>query len=120
MHSCDTKGFTGCCKRRLLSPFLTLQQDVHKVSLYNLGYICTFLKSLFYSESNGIFNFVGQRNHKLWSYNLMCVILIAIGMHTKPCIASLAFTACNWESRCNTDLILIQKKAFSAQNVMVQ
>ena len=50
----------------------------------------------------------------------MRVILIAIGMHTKPCIASLAFTVCNWESRRNTDLILLQKKAFSAQNVMVQ
>ena len=50
----------------------------------------------------------------------MHVILIAVGMHTKPCIASLAFTACNWESCCNTDLILLQKKAFSAQNVMVQ
>ena len=36
----------------------------------------------------------------------MRVILIAIGMHTKPCIASLAFTARNWESCCNTDLIL--------------
>ena len=60
----------SCCKRRLLRPFLTLQQDVRKVSLYILGYICTFLKSLFYSESNGvIFNFVGQRNHKLWPYN---------------------------------------------------
>ena len=47
----------------------------------------------------------------------MRVILIAVGMHTKPCIAS---PACNWESRCNTDLILLQKKAFSAQNVMVQ
>ena len=44
----------------------------------------------------------------------MRVILIAIGMHTKPSIASLAFTAHNWESRCNTDLILQQKKAFSA------
>ena len=50
----------------------------------------------------------------------MRVLSIAIGMHTKPCIASLAFTACNWESRWNTDLILQQKKAFSAQNVMVQ
>ena len=40
----------------------------------------------------------------------MHVILTAIGMHTKPCIASLAFAACNWESRCNTDLILLQKK----------
>ena len=60
----------SCCKRRLLRPFLTLQQDVRKVSLYILGYIGTFLKSLFYSESNGvIFNFVGQRNHKLWPYN---------------------------------------------------
>ena len=47
----------------------------------------------------------------------MRVILIAIGMDTKPCIASLAFTACNWESRCNTDL---KKKASSAQNMMVQ
>ena len=28
----------------------------------------------------------------------MDVILIAIGMHTKPCIASLAFAACNWGS----------------------
>ena len=27
----------------------------------------------------------------------MCVILIAIGMHTNLCIASLAFIACNWE-----------------------
>ena len=50
----------------------------------------------------------------------MRVILIAVGMHTNPCIASSAFTACNWESRCNTDLLLLQKKAFSAQNVMVQ
>ena len=50
----------------------------------------------------------------------MCVILIAIGMHTKPCTAFLAFTACNWESRGNTDFILLQKKAFSAQNVIVQ
>ena len=50
----------------------------------------------------------------------MRVILIAIEMHTKPCIASLAFTACNWESRYNTDLILLQKKAFNAQNMMVQ
>ena len=50
----------------------------------------------------------------------MLVILIAIGMHTKRCNASLAFTACDWESRCNTDLILLQKKAFSAQNVMAQ
>ena len=40
----------------------------------------------------------------------MLVILIAIGMHTKPCIAPLAFTAYNWESCCNTDLILLQKK----------
>ena len=44
----------------------------------------------------------------------MSLILIAIGMHTKPCIASLAFTAYDWESLCNTDLILLQKKAFSA------
>ena len=50
----------------------------------------------------------------------MRVILIAIGMHTKPGIASLTFTACNWESCGNTDLILLQKKVFSAQNVMVQ
>ena len=51
----------SCCKRRLLCPFLTLQQDVS----YNLGYICTILELLFYSESNGVieFNFVGQRNH---------------------------------------------------------
>ena len=27
----------------------------------------------------------------------MRVILIAIGMHTKPCIASQTFTACIWE-----------------------
>ena len=91
---------------------MILQQDVSKVSLYNLRYICTFLKSLFYSELNGvIFNFVGQRNHKLWPYNSIFVILIAIGMHTKPCNASLAFTACKWELCCNTDLILLQKKA---------
>ena len=50
----------------------------------------------------------------------MCVMLIAIGMHAKPCIASLAFTACNWEFLCNTDLILLLKKAFSAQNIIVQ
>ena len=50
----------------------------------------------------------------------MCVILITVGMHTKLCIASLAFTACDWESLCNTDLILLQKKAFSAQNMIVQ
>ena len=50
----------------------------------------------------------------------MRVILIPIGMYTKPCIASQAFTACNWESHCNTDLILLQKKAFRTQMVMVQ
>ena len=50
----------------------------------------------------------------------MQVILIAIGIiqsHVR--IASLAFTACIWESLCNTDLILLQKKVFSAQNMMV-
>ena len=50
----------------------------------------------------------------------MRVILIAVGMHTKPCIASLAFTACNWESHYNIGLTLLQKKAFSAQNMLVQ
>ena len=29
-------------------------------------------------------------------------------MHTKSCIASLAFTACNWELLCSTELILLQ------------
>ena len=38
----------------IIAPFLTLQQNVGKVSLYNLGYICTSLKTLFYSESNGV------------------------------------------------------------------
>ena len=47
----------------------------------------------------------------------MRVILIAIGMHTKPCIAFLAFTACNW---LQYRLDIATKKAFSAQNVMVQ
>ena len=70
LHLCDTEGFTGCCKQRFLRRILTLKQDVLKVSLYILGHIYTFLKALFYSESNGvIFNFVGQRNHKLWPYN---------------------------------------------------
>ena len=41
----------------------------------------------------------------------MHVILIAIGMHTNLCIASLA---CNWELLCNIDLILILWKAFSS------
>ena len=35
----------------------------------------------------------------------MHVILIAIGMHTKPFIASLAFTTYSWKLLCNTDLI---------------
>ena len=35
---------------------ITLQQDVSKVSLYNLGYSCTLLESLFNSELNGIFS----------------------------------------------------------------
>ena len=35
----------------------------------------------------------------------MCLILIAIGMHTKPDIASLAFTAYNWELLC-TDIAI--------------
>ena len=49
----------------------------------------------------------------------MCVILIAIGMHTKPCtcIGSLAFTTCNWELLCNTDLIFLYKKVYSARNM---
>ena len=60
----------SCCKQQLMHSFMILQQDVSKVSLYNLRYIYTFLKSLFYSESNGvIFNFVSQWNHKLWPYN---------------------------------------------------
>ena len=50
----------------------------------------------------------------------MHVILIVIGMDTKPCIPSLAFTAFNWEWHCNTDLILLHMKAFSVQNMMVQ
>ena len=44
----------------------------------------------------------------------MHVILTNIGMLTDPCIASLAFKVCNWKLHCNTNLILILKKAFSA------
>ena len=63
-------GFYGLLQTTILRQILTLQQDVLKVSLYILGHIYTFLKTLFYSELNGvIFNFVGQRNHKLWPYN---------------------------------------------------
>ena len=70
---------------------MTLQQDISKVSLYNVV-------ELFHSGSNiVIFNIVYLSKHKLWPYNQMRVILIAIGMHTKPCIASLAFKACSWE-----------------------
>ena len=39
----------------------------------------------------------------------MYAILIAIGMHTNPCIASLAFKASNWELLCNANLILLLK-----------
>ena len=42
----------------------------------------------------------------------MCVILIAIGMHTKPCIVSLAFTVCNWELLCNNRLDVFTKESF--------
>ena len=63
-------GFYGLLQTTIFGPILTLQQDVLKVSFYILGHIYTFLKALFYSESNGvIFNFVGQRNHKLGPYN---------------------------------------------------
>ena len=50
----------------------------------------------------------------------MHVILIAIGMHAKPCITSLVFTACNWKLLSNTDFTLLQKEASSPQNMMVQ
>ena len=70
MYSCNTKGFTSCCKRQLLCPLMTFQQDFSKVSLYILAYIFTILELLFYSKLNGVIsNFVGQQNHKLWPYN---------------------------------------------------
>ena len=54
-----------CAQLRKFSPSKVLPYTVTWDS-----YICTFSKSLFYSELNGvIFNFVGQRNHKLWPYN---------------------------------------------------
>ena len=41
----------------------------NKVSLYELGYICTLLELPFHSESNGIiFNFEHLRSRKLWPY----------------------------------------------------
>ena len=49
----------------------------------------------------------------------MRVILIAIGIHTKPCIASLAFTACNWKLLGNR-LDIATKVSFSAENIMAQ
>ena len=113
---CNTKSFASCCKQRLLRPFMTLQQDISEVGFYNLGYIYALpcIRIPFYSESNSvIFNYVHFSNHKLWSYNFNRHI-------GKPCIASLTFTACNWELVCNTNLILLQKKAFSAQNIVVQ
>ena len=94
---------------------MALQQDFSKVSLYKLGYICTLLESPFHSESNNVmFIFKHLSSRKLWQYNYMRVILIAIGMHTNICIVSLAFIACNWGLLCNIDLILTLKKAFSA------
>ena len=51
-------------------PFVALEQDFSKVSLYKLGYICTLLKSLFRSELNSvIFNFEHLSSRKLWWYN---------------------------------------------------
>ena len=68
---------------------MTLQQDVSKVSAYNLGYICTLLELLCHSESNGSI---------LTLYAKVTInygrIIATAGMHTKPCIASLAFTTC--------------------------
>ena len=71
MYSCNTKCFTSWCKRRLLRPFMTLQQNVSKVSLIIWDiFVATLLESLIYSESNGyIFSVVCLQNHKLWPYN---------------------------------------------------
>ena len=57
-------GFYGLLQTTIFAP--NSDTSTRKVSLYILGHIYAFLKSLFYSESNGvIFNFLGQRNHKL-------------------------------------------------------
>ena len=98
----------------IIVPICGTSTRFSKVRLYELGYICTLLELPFHSESianSVIFNFKHLRSRKLWPYN---VILIAIGMHTNPYIASLAIIACNWELLCKADLILMLKKAFSA------
>ena len=70
MYLCNTKSFAGHCKQQILHPFRTLQQDVSKVSLYNLGYNCALLELPFHSELKGIiFNFAQLTKHKLWLYN---------------------------------------------------
>ena len=49
----------------------------------------------------------------------MHVILIAVGMHTNDYISSLTTKSYNC-TFCNTDLILLQKKALGMQNTMIQ
>ena len=91
----------------IIAPIYDTSTDVSKISPYNLGYICTFLESLSQSELMKVFSTFYAK--LTTSYGR----IIAIGMHIKPCIASLAFTTCNWEMLSNTELILLQKKAFS-------
>ena len=60
------KEFCELLQAMIIAPFMTLQQDISKVSLYNLGYICTLLESPFHSELNSfILNFEHLvSNHK--------------------------------------------------------
>ena len=64
-----------------------------------------------------LFNSVQCSICKIWWYNYICVILIAIRMQTKSsgvcCVSFVTFEPCNWELVCNIN------KACSAQNKMI-
>ena len=70
LYSCNTKSFCELLKMMIIVPIYGTSTRFFKVSIYNLGYVCTLLEWPFYFELNSIiFNFVHSSNHKLWQYN---------------------------------------------------
>ena len=103
--------------------FMGGQNAFSVVSLSAFEKTCVLLELPFCAELNDLCpKSVYKSIRKLWSYNLICVILIIIEIRKRLiyCFSCYLCISCNLKTICNTALILLQNKVLGICNLLIQ
>ena len=101
------------CYFYLLRTFITWNNEAQALKAHKLWHFFILTRFVLVKYSRAFVERPSQGTSSLASQPTT----VSLDMHqpAPSCfIASLAFNPCNWELLCNTDLRLLQKKAFSA------